>query len=216
MEHTSSKYILDIRRFKMTLLIVLTIITLMLVGVGFLGYFIGYTNTTVECNITLENTVKAVSDSLADYYEDELEKEQKKVKVVEMWVNDLQETVDQLQSQLSSAVGLEHILLTYPMETFQVTAYTEDNCDKLPSHPAYGITSSGEYVKEWYTIAAPKNIPFGTVIYIPFFKDMPNKGIFVVKDRGGAIKEGRLDVYMKDIQDAINFGRRDLEVYILK
>lgn len=98
-----------------------------------------------------------------------------------------------------------------------VTAYTLrlSECGKTPDHPEYGITASGEQVQEWYTIAAPPSIPFGTKIYIPYFKDKPNGGIFVVKDRGAAIKEGRLDIYMEDLQEALAFGKRQLNITIL-
>ncbi len=98
-----------------------------------------------------------------------------------------------------------------------VSAYTlaADECGKDVDDPYYGITASGEYVQEWYTVAAAKSVPFGTRIYIPYFKDAPNEGIFVVQDRGGAIKDGKLDVYMVNRSDALSFGRRDLEVYIL-
>lgn len=100
---------------------------------------------------------------------------------------------------------------------FEVTAYTlrEEECGKSPDDPYYGITASGKKVKAWHTVAAPKEIPFGTKIYIPYFKDKPNKGIFVIEDRGGAIKGNRLDVYMESLSEALEFGRRKLEVYIL-
>src|SRR5690554_4028967 len=69
---------------------------------------------------------------------------------------------------------------------WELTAYTlrEEECGKAPSHPAYGITARGTYVQEWQTIAGPKELAFGTKIYIPYFKDQPNKGIFIVEDRG--------------------------------
>lgn len=103
-------------------------------------------------------------------------------------------------------------------EIFEVTAYTlrEEECGKAPDHPEYGITASGKYVTAWQTIAGPKSLPFGTKVYIPFFKDKPNGGWFIVEDRGGAIVEGHLDVYMENLSEALNFGRRKLEVYILE
>lgn len=101
--------------------------------------------------------------------------------------------------------------------TMEVTAYdlSYQSCQKHPDHPEYGITASGEYVKEWYTVAAGPEIPFGTQIYIPYFADKPNGGIFTVKDRGSGIDNEQIDVYMKDYDDCMEFGRRELEVYIL-
>lgn len=77
-----------------------------------------------------------------------------------------------------------------------------------------GITSSGAQATEWYTVAAGSGYPIGTVIYIPALADKPNGGWFVVQDRGGAISNNRIDVYMGSHQAAINFGRKNLECYI--
>jgi 3D (Asp-Asp-Asp) domain-containing protein len=79
-----------------------------------------------------------------------------------------------------------------------------------------GYTASGNKAEQYYTIAAPSNIPFGTKVYIPYFKDAPNKGIFVVQDRGGAISGNRLDIFFNEHQQALNFGRKYLKVYILE
>jgi 3D (Asp-Asp-Asp) domain-containing protein len=101
--------------------------------------------------------------------------------------------------------------------TMEVTAYdlSYQSCQKYSDDPMYGITASGESVKEWYTVAAGPDIKFGTEIYIPYFEDKPNGGIFTVQDRGGGIDNGQIDVYMKDYNDCMEFGRRELEVYIL-
>lgn len=77
-----------------------------------------------------------------------------------------------------------------------------------------GITSSGAQAKEWYTVAAGKGYPIGTVIYIPALADKPNGGWFVVEDRGGAISNNRIDIYMGSHSSAITFGRRNLECYV--
>lgn len=95
-----------------------------------------------------------------------------------------------------------------------VSAYTASTCGKSPSDPGYGITSSGVAATAWRTIAAGKGYPIGTVIYIPYFASSPNGGWFVVQDRGGAISNTRLDVYMDTYQECINFGRRNLECYV--
>lgn len=77
-----------------------------------------------------------------------------------------------------------------------------------------GITSSGNIAKEWYTIAAGSGYPIGTVIYIPALADKPNGGWFVVEDRGGAISDNKIDIYMGSHAQALIFGRRSLECYI--
>jgi 3D (Asp-Asp-Asp) domain-containing protein len=96
--------------------------------------------------------------------------------------------------------------------TFVVTMYTAgvESTGKTPSHPQYGVTASGEKVQDGVTIAAAPNIPFGTRVYIPYFGKT-----FTVQDRGGAIKGNRIDVYTSSLNEAINFGKRELEVVIL-
>lgn len=99
--------------------------------------------------------------------------------------------------------------------TMHVTAYWAGSCDKPPGHPLYGITASGEKVREWHTVAGGPELPLGTRIYIPFFAEMPNGGWFQVADRGGAIGNGDIDVYMRTVVEALRFGTKDLEVWII-
>ena len=77
-----------------------------------------------------------------------------------------------------------------------------------------GITSSGRPATEWHTVAAGSGYPIGTVIYIPALADKPNGGWFVVEDRGGAISNNRIDIYMGSHSQALTFGRRNLECYV--
>ena len=98
--------------------------------------------------------------------------------------------------------------------TLNTSAYTAATCGKSENDSSYGITSSGKKAKAWYTVAAGKGYAIGTVIYIPYFEDAPNGGWFVVEDRGGAITNGKLDVYMNTYNECRQFGRRNLECYI--
>lgn len=100
----------------------------------------------------------------------------------------------------------------------RVTAYdlSYASCKKYPEHPQYGITASGVRVKEWHTIAAGPELPFNTKIFIPYFEDKPNKGIFTVEDRGSAITKNCLDIYMESGAACGEFGAKQLEIYILE
>lgn len=77
-----------------------------------------------------------------------------------------------------------------------------------------GITSSGNRAQEWHTIAAGAGYPIGTVIYIPALANKPNGGWFVVEDRGGAISNNKIDIYMGSHAAALSFGRKNLECYV--
>ena len=64
---------------------------------------------------------------------------------------------------------------------------------------------------ERITLACPQSFQFGTKVYIPAFDT-----VFTCQDRGSAIGEGKLDVYMEDLTDAQMFGRQNLDVYVLQ
>lgn len=74
-----------------------------------------------------------------------------------------------------------------------------------------GITASGERVEEGRTIAADPEIAFGTEIYIP---ELQNR--YTVTDRGGAIRGNRLDIYIENRREALEFGVWEVEVWIEK
>lgn len=102
------------------------------------------------------------------------------------------------------------------VKTMNTSAYTASTCGKNSSSSGYGITSSGAKASSWYTVAAGKAYPVGTIIYIPYFQNKPNGGWFLVQDRGSAISNNRIDIYMGTYNECINFGRKNLECYIYK
>jgi 3D (Asp-Asp-Asp) domain-containing protein len=97
-------------------------------------------------------------------------------------------------------------------QTFEVTSYTAgpESTGKQPGDTGYGITASGEHVRESYTLACPQSIPFGQRL------EIEGIGERVCTDRGGAIKEGRLDVYIAELEEARQFGRQWLKVRIME
>ena len=117
-----------------------------------------------------------------------------------------------------SAAAMEQKVagITPEIKKLNTSAYTASTCDKSPNSPSYGITSSGVRATAWCTVAAGSAYPVGTIIYIPYFKDKPNGGWFIVQDRGGAIKNNKLDVYMNTYNECVKFGRRNIECYIYK
>lgn len=115
-------------------------------------------------------------------------------------------TISNLQAKVAG--------VTPKVVTLNTSAYTASTCGKKPTDSGYGKTASGAYATAWYTVAAGKGYPMGTIIYIPYFANKPNGGWFVVQDRGGAIKNNKLDVYMDTYNECIQFGRRNLECYV--
>lgn len=168
-----------------------------------------------------ENGIKEIKYKVK--FQDEVEIERTVVSevVIKEPVDRIVQISSKVTSRSGSRRGVSALNLASTVEgiapvrtTMNCSAYTASTCGKSASHPLYGITSSGARASSWYTIAAGPSYPIGTVIYIPYFASQPNGGWFVVEDRGGAITDARLDVYMDTLSECTNFGRRNLECYI--
>ena len=85
--------------------------------------------------------------------------------------------------------------------TFETTAYCP--CSKCCGK-SDGITASGTRATQGRTIAAPSTYGFGTEIEI-------DGVVYTVEDRGGAIKNNRIDIYFDSHTEAVNYGRRTVE-----
>ena len=72
-----------------------------------------------------------------------------------------------------------------------------------------GITATG--IRAGYGVAAvdPGVIPLGTRLYIPGY------GEAIAADTGGAIYGYRIDLCMESYSEAMQFGRRNVTVYVL-
>lgn len=86
----------------------------------------------------------------------------------------------------------------------KATAYT-------PNDPGCtGITSTGT-VAGYGTLAVDPNvIPYGSKVYIPGY------GTAIAEDTGGAIKGNRVDVCYPELEDALNWGVKNLTIYVLE
>lgn len=94
-----------------------------------------------------------------------------------------------------------------------LTAYTagKESTGKSPSHPAYGITRSGSKAEEGRTVAVdPSIIPLGSTVLIEGI------GIRKAEDTGSAIRGARIDVYMNNLNEAVEFGvKKNVKVFVL-
>lgn len=98
-----------------------------------------------------------------------------------------------------------------PSETYEVTAYTNgiESTGKSAGHPDYGVTASGARTKTGHTIACPPSMAFGTRLSIEGI------GVRTCEDRGGAITEGHIDLYVAGVSEARSFGRQRLKAEII-
>jgi len=91
--------------------------------------------------------------------------------------------------------------------TVTATAYNsmESQCDSTP-----WITASGTRCREG--VIASNFLPFGTKVMIDGF---PNQ-IFIVEDRMNRRYKYRIDIWMRQYNDAIRFGRRKIKYHVIE
>ena len=116
------------------------------------------------------------------------------------------ETAAEIIKTSTSSLASKVAGITPTKKTLNASAYSSESSEAK--------TASGANATVWYTVAAGKDYPMGTIVYIPYFKDKPNGGWFVVQDRGGAITNNKIDIYMSTKNECRQFGRRNLECYI--
>jgi len=92
-----------------------------------------------------------------------------------------------------------------------LTAYSPAGGGKHPSSPGYGRTATGVKAKAGHTIAVdPRVIPYGWWVYID------GVGYRRAEDTGGAMRGGKIDVFVGTESEAVQFGRkRNKTVYII-
>ena len=86
----------------------------------------------------------------------------------------------------------------------EATAYTryDEGCGDY--------TATGKLVTRGIISVDPDVIPLGTKVYIPGY------GYAVADDTGGAISGYKIDIAMESVDEALEFGRRDIVIYIVK
>jgi 3D (Asp-Asp-Asp) domain-containing protein len=107
---------------------------------------------------------------------------------------------------LPEGMGVRRVL------TMDATAYDPGpaSTGKRPGDPGYGITASG--MRAGYGVVAidPRVIPFYTRLYIPGY------GYAIAADRGSAIVGNRIDLGFSTYGEALSWGRRPVQVYVLE
>lgn len=92
-------------------------------------------------------------------------------------------------------------------------------CGKTPDNPNYGCTHSGLKIvpgSGMKVIAVdPKIIPLNSKVYVEGLNGAWDYGHAVAADTGSAIKELKIDLYMDTHTEALEWGRRKVNVYLL-
>lgn len=101
-------------------------------------------------------------------------------------------------------------VLTYTeSDTYKATAYThmDAGCDT--------VTATGTKV-HWGTVAVdPRQIPYGTRMFIVTADGSYIYGLATAEDCGGGVKGKHVDLYMPTLSQAFDFGIRQCTIYFL-
>ncbi len=102
-------------------------------------------------------------------------------------------------------IEVDGVTLSYKeQKTMEATAYTA-------RETGVGYwTATDMYVRKGIVAVDPNVIPFGTHLYVEGY------GYAVAADRGSAIKQNKIDLYVPTLEEAYRFGRKSgVKVYIL-
>ena len=96
-----------------------------------------------------------------------------------------------------------------------VTAYAPyDNKSGMCNDGTPDTTATNTKPKRGTIAADPERIPYGTKLYIPEY------GYGIVEDTGGALRKDkdniRIDVYMDTYEEAIEWGKKEMIIYIIE
>jgi 3D (Asp-Asp-Asp) domain-containing protein len=95
-------------------------------------------------------------------------------------------------------------MLPYPAGPveFEATAYCEAGITKAGVPAAPGLAAADESV-----------LPLGTLVHV---EGKRHRGIYRIMDTGRLVKGRIIDIYMTDLEDALEFGRQKVRVTVLQ
>lgn len=129
-----------------------------------------------------------------------------------------------------NAVPTSAIPVGSPISEMAVPSYLQIGANGLPSTyksvinakaTAYcipgGTTSTGKKAQTGYIAVDPKEIPYGTEMYIVSADGKYVYGYCIAADTGSYINDvdWTVDLFMNSEQQCINWGRRDVIIYVL-
>ena len=143
-----------------------------------------------------------------------IEKLKEEEEVLKKRINELKAEIEKLKEEKRT---LEEILKEREkqIETKKLkviaTAYTAgpESTGKTPEDPDYGITFSG-WKADIGTIAVDPNIiELGSIVYVPGY------GYAIALDTGEAIKGNKIDLFFHNVEDALNWGKKEVEIIVI-
>jgi len=77
------------------------------------------------------------------------------------------------------------------------------------------VTASGVGVRTGIAAADPEVLPVGSVVQVARAGEKYD-GVYTIMDTGPVVKGRRLDLYMWNCDEAVNFGLRRVQVFVLR
>jgi len=119
-----------------------------------------------------------------------------------------------------SAIALAALAAMFVIGTTEIDAQRRTRKPRTLSMSATayclrGETSSGTTTKSGTVAADPRVLPMGTTIRVTGLLS-PHPQTFTVADTGPAVKGNEIDIFISDCARAKVFGRRQVQVRVLK
>lgn len=134
------------------------------------------------------------------------DEEIEKIKLSEQVIKEPVNKIVQVQKNVITSRSGSTVTTTGETKIFKITAYCA--CSKCCGKET-GITASGTRATAGRTIAASSQYAFGTKLLI-------NGQVYIVEDRGGAIKGNKIDIYMNTHAEALKWGVKYLPVQVVQ
>ena len=108
------------------------------------------------------------------------------------------------------AVGTAHVAIVDGLTLHFARALQMMATAYYSGPPSNGITATGVRARRGIVAVDPRVIPLGSEVYVPGY------GYGLAADTGGAIIGNRIDLCYDHLQEAFDWGRRWVIVYVLK
>ena len=171
----------------------------------------------INQNIPIPENIKqaiAKKEEQLRFEEEQKQLEQEKLRLEQLEKERLEK--EKQQKKVSKATSRGNIdRTTDNWIKFTATGYCP--CSKCCGK-TNGITSSGAKAQAGVTVAMPKGYSFGTKLLIKDTNgNLLNSGeTYVVQDRGGAIKNNKIDIFFNSHSEALKFGKRTVYLKVVK
>ena len=165
---------------------------------------------TVSRKGTRENTILEKAETVSEVTSNSVSENKSKNENATKYVSYRDLAEDNQPEEYSSVVEVS------------ATAYClcKKCCGKSPSNPNYGMTASGVRIvpgSGMKVIAVdPKIIPLGAKVYVEGLYGAWDYGYATASDTGSAIKDYKIDLYMDTHEEALVWGRKKVNVYVVE